>query len=102
MQLLAILAIHCLTCMTLLGEVQDVDHDGDVLLSSVSLAILHTDMITTVRIQVFITSTLFSEGQSSINQVRQNCLAWRQDEDIANLIINVTCSFYEETAVSIY
>lgn len=60
-------------------------HDGDVLLSSVGLATLYTDMVGTVRVWVFIASTLFSESQSSINQTRQNFIAWRQDEDVANL-----------------
>lgn len=60
-------------------------HDGDVPLSSAGLATLYIDMVRTVRIWVFIASTLFSESQSSINQIRQNFIAWRQDEDIANL-----------------
>lgn len=60
-------------------------HDGHVPLGSVGLATLSIFMITTVRIWVFIASTLFLESQSSINQIKQNSIAWRQDEDIANL-----------------
>ena len=59
--------------------------DGDVPLRSVRFATFYTDMIRAVRIGVFIAPTPFSESQSSTNQIRQNFIARRQDEDLTNL-----------------
>lgn len=86
MKLLAVLALSvCLVGHAFEGG-QDANHNGDVLLSSTGIATLYTNMIKTVRIPFFITSTVFSESsQSCINQIRESFIAWRQDEDIANL-----------------
>lgn len=69
----------------LLWKVQDVHHDGDVPLTNVGVATLHMGVVRTVRIWVFTVSMLFSESRSSINQTRQDFIAWRHDEATGHL-----------------